>query len=52
MINRIGICAAAAVVILAGCSSFDGQKVRQEHVDGYRRMLDQQAEKGFRPRLH
>jgi len=47
MINRvsISICAvAAAVVTLAGCSSFDGQKVRREHAESYRQSLEQKAE--------
>jgi len=47
MSKKTAVCAAAAMVILAGCSSFDGQKARQEHVDSYRRLLDQQAEKGL-----
>ena len=46
MINRlsINICAAAVLVTLAGCGSFDGQKTRQEHAESTRRLLDQRAE--------
>ncbi|MBN2593399.1 MAG: TolC family protein [Sedimentisphaerales bacterium] len=47
MNNRvsISICAvAAAVVVLSGCSSFDGQQVRREHAESYRQYLDQKAE--------
>lgn len=47
MTNRmsISICAAAAAVVtLAGCSSFDGQKVRREHAGNYRNLLDQRTE--------
>jgi outer membrane protein TolC len=33
-----------AVVILTGCSSFDGSKVRQEHAENYPKILDQRAE--------
>jgi outer membrane protein TolC len=47
MNNRVSIsfCAvAAAVAALAGCSSFDGQQVRQEHAESYRQSLDQRAE--------
>ena len=46
MTNRmsISIYAAAAVVTLAGCSSFDGQKNRQEHAENYRQLLDERAE--------
>jgi len=47
MTNRmsISICAAvAAVVTLAGCSSFDGQKVRREHAGNYRNLLDRRTE--------
>ena len=31
-------------VILAGCSSFDGKKIRQEHVKMYRQALEERAE--------
>ena len=45
MTNRMSIFAAvAAVVTLAGCSSFDGQKNRQEHAENYRQLLDERAE--------
>ena len=47
MINRvnISICVVtAAIVTLVGCSSFDGQQVRQEHVKSYRQSLEQRAE--------
>ena len=44
MIKRMSIFAAAAMLILTGCSSFDGQKARQEHVDSYRSLLAEQAE--------
>jgi len=41
----ISICAAvAAVVTLAGCSSFDGQKIRQEHAENYQLLLDRRTE--------
>ena len=32
------------ILTLTGCSSFDGQKVRQEHVDYYRQQLDKKAD--------
>lgn len=47
MTNRmsISICAAAAAVVtLAGCSNFDGQKIRQEHAENYRLLLEKRAE--------
>lgn len=50
MNNRVSIsfCAVAvAVATLAGCSSFDGQQVRQEHAESYRQSLDQKAEEMF-----
>jgi outer membrane protein TolC len=34
----------AAAFILTGCSSFDGRKVRQDHVESYRQRLNQTAE--------
>jgi len=44
MTNRMSIFATvAAVVILAGCSSFDGQKVRREHADNYRDLLEKRT---------
>jgi len=45
MTNRMSICAAvAAVATLAGCSSFDGQKIRREHAENYRNLLEKRAE--------
>jgi outer membrane protein TolC len=46
MYSRISIsfyAVAAALVVSAGCNSFDGQKVRQQHVESYRQSLDQKA---------
>jgi len=43
--EKIIFCAvAAAVAALAGCSSFDGRQVREEHAESYRQSLDQKAE--------
>jgi outer membrane protein TolC len=47
MTNRVSIsicAAAAAVVTLAGCSNFDGQKIRQEHAENYQLLLEERAE--------
>jgi outer membrane protein TolC len=47
IINRLSIGIRVAVTVIltfAGCSSFDGQKVRKEHVESYRKYLDQKAE--------
>ena len=45
MTNRMSIfAAAAALVILAGCSSFDGQKVRREHAEDYQKLLEKRTE--------
>lgn len=33
-----------AVAALAGCSNFDGQKVRKQHAESYRQSLDQKSE--------
>ena len=46
MAKRLSIysCTVAALVTLAGCSSFDGQKIRQEHAEKYRQSLDQGGE--------
>jgi len=32
------------LLFLAGCSSYDGQRVRQEHIERYRQKLDQRTE--------
>ena len=32
------------VLTLTGCSSFDGQKIRQEHVDYYRQQMDKKTD--------
>jgi outer membrane protein TolC len=49
MVNKLSIyfCVIAALVTLEGCSNFDGQKVRQEHVERYRQMLEQKADDVF-----
>jgi len=39
----------AAVLTLTGCSSFDGQKIRREHVERYRQTLEQKAEDVLSP---
>lgn len=45
MTNRMSICASAVVVvILAGCSNFDGQKVRREDAGNYRQLLEKRTE--------
>lgn len=44
MTKMTSICAAAAVMILAGCSSYDGKKIRQRHAEDYPKLLDERAE--------
>jgi len=46
MINRLSvyIWTVTALVALTGCSSFDGQKIRQENVERYRKTLKQEVE--------
>lgn len=49
MANRLSFyfCTVAALVTLTGCNSFDGQKIRREHVERYRQALEQKAEDVF-----
>ena len=53
MTNKvITFCITTVVVVtLTGCSSFDGQKVRQAHVESYQKELDQRAEKEISNRI-
>lgn len=46
MAKRLSIyfCTVTTLVTLAGCNSFDGQKIRREYVERYRQMLKQKAE--------
>jgi len=45
MTNRMSIfIAAAAVVILAGCSNFDGPKIRKQQAEDYQKLLDKRTE--------
>ena len=45
MTNRMSIfTAAAAVVILAGCSNFDGPKIRKQQAEDYQELLEKRTE--------
>ena len=50
MTNRLSVgffAAVVALITLAGCSNFDGQKIRKEHAENYRHRLEERAEEAL-----